>query len=63
MKQHRRLALRRETLTQLSGDDLRGIGAAAADVLPTTPVKECVLGDSNLVCTQNCYTRGTTCAC
>ncbi len=62
MKHTRRLTLRRETLTQLSGDDLRDV-VGAAGVLPTTPVKECVLADSNLVCTGHCYTRGTTCAC
>ncbi len=57
MKHSRALYLRRETLTQLSGDDLRDVlGAAAA--LPTMPVKACPqLENTNVYC----FTRGSTC--
>ena len=57
----RTLSLKRESLAELTTRELSGI--AGGGVLPTTPVKECVLGDSQVICTQGCYTRGTTCAC
>jgi len=57
----RRLSLKRETLTQLAADDLRDVVGAA--VPPTSPVKYCLLDDSAVICTGDCWTRGTTCAC
>ncbi len=59
----RSLTLRRERLAALDATELAGVNAAAE---PTFPVKYCALmtaGDSYLVCTQGCQTRGTTCAC
>ncbi|HEX8003080.1 MAG TPA: hypothetical protein VF519_10345 [Mycobacteriales bacterium] len=55
----RTLSLRREPLAALTDEDL---AAVAAGAIPTTPVEECLYG-SRYVCTWDCMTRGTTCAC
>ncbi len=56
----RSLSLKSETLAGLTADELTGVRGGQA---PTTPVKVCVLGDTNLVCSSDCITRGTTCSC
>ncbi len=59
----RSLTLSRERLAPLTTDELAGVNGAA---LPTSPVKYCLLettGDSNVICSQGCMTRGSTCAC
>lgn len=59
----RSLTLSRERLAPLTSDELAGVNGAAE---PTFPVKYCALmttGDSYLICTQGCMTRGTSCAC
>lgn len=56
----RRLTLKREALTDLTGDDLRDVVGAAV-LPPTTPVKDC-LQNSRYVCTGTCNTNNT-CVC
>jgi hypothetical protein len=56
----RTLSLRSETLSSLTAEELTGVRGGQA---VTTPVKYCLLDDSQVVCTVECYTRGTTCAC
>lgn len=51
----RSLSLTRESLADLTAEDLGAVAGAAA---PTLPVQGC-LAYSVLIC----YTRGTTCAC
>lgn len=60
MNARRRLSLTSEALTDLTTEELNGVAGARA--LPTTPVPEC-FDNSDVVCTFNCWTRGTTCAC
>jgi hypothetical protein len=59
----RSLTLRREHLAALTTVELAVVNGAAE---PTFPVKYCPLmttQESYLLCTQECMTRGTTCAC
>lgn len=70
----RTLSLRREALTELTTDELASFrGAGPTDPQPTPPwyvthtlsPKDCLATtqDSAVVCSGDCMTRGTTCAC
>ena len=54
----RTLSLKPERLAALTGEEL---SAVAGGALPTTPVENCL--ESKYICTWQCFTRGTTCAC
>lgn len=56
----RTLSLKREALAELSTRELSGVAGGA---LPTTPINACPLINSQVICSGDCYTRGTTCAC
>ena len=56
----RRLTLKREALAALTTDDLRGVVGGA--VPPTSPVRQCLLEDSNVFCTGPCYTGSPSCS-
>lgn len=48
MKGRRALALRRETLSELGTNDLVSVVGAQVPIVPTTPLKECLI--STLPC-------------
>lgn len=58
----RTLSLKREQLAPLTANEMSGVVGAAA---PTTPAKECLQTTVNsmVLCSGDCMTRGTTCAC
>ncbi len=78
MKPTKKLVLKKETLAELTTDELQAVVAGAASLsgcheCPTLPVERClspVINDTigcslNLGCWTDgdCYTRGNTCIC
>lgn len=69
----RTLSLKRESLTALTTDELSMLVAAGEGdpqptppwYAPTSPVKDCLATTQNsmVVCSGDCMTRGTSCAC
>lgn len=49
------LSLKREHLVELTSDEMSGVHGAVMDATPSTPVRECLLRESWIVCT---YTHG-----
>lgn len=69
----RRLTLKRETLTELTADELRFFGAGEGDPEPTPPIfaprtlplRDCfaTTQDSVVVCSQSCFSNCASCPC
>lgn len=68
----RTLMLKRETLTDLTADELRFFGAGETDPQPTPPVfaptlplKDCfaTTQDSMVQCSGSCFSNCSQCAC